>query len=197
MKGRCFMKDMFLWSSSFWDNYENEEKAKADFGDLIMEHCGYDSEEQIIFSDIIDEFDNMNEINYDEFKDSILYHDKVKRPLDGAFLVVADLGLWDGRHAGGRIIGSLLSVLRECANGCDDIKYEIKNDDLVITGHHHDGVNIYTVKYITPKGFAWAMRNYGNECHRDRECHEHLLNTKGYTRKMFSKYWEFKWGEVM
>ena len=57
------MKDMFLWSSSFWDNYENEEKAKADFGDLIMEHCGYDSEEQITFSDIIDEFDNMNEIN--------------------------------------------------------------------------------------------------------------------------------------
>ena len=139
----------------------------------------------------------MNEINYDEFKDSILYHDKVKRPLDGAFLVVADLGLWDGRHAGGRIIGSLLSVLRECANDCDDVKYEIKNDDLVITGHHHDGTNIYTVKYITEKGFAWAMRNYGNECHRSRECHEHLLNIKGYTRKMFSKDCEFKWGEVM
>ena len=53
------------------------------------------------------------------------------------------------------------------------------------------------LKYVTEKGFAWAMRNYGNECHGDRECHEHLLNTKGYTRKMFSKDWEFKWGEVM
>ena len=40
MKGRCFMKDMFLWSSSFWDSYENEEKAIADFGDLIMENKG-------------------------------------------------------------------------------------------------------------------------------------------------------------
>lgn len=187
------MKDMFLWSSSFWDSYENEEKAIADFGDLIMENKGYSCEEQITFSDVIDEFDNMNEINYDEFKDSILYHDKVKRPLDGAFLVVADLGLWDGRHAGGRIIGSLLSVLRECANDCNDVKYEIKDDDLVITGPHHDGINIYTVKYVTEKGFAWAMRNYGNECYSSRECHEHLLSTKGYTRKMFSKDWKFEW----
>lgn len=30
-------------------------------------------------------------------------------------------------------------------------------------------------------------------CHRNRECHEHLLNTKGYTRKMFSKDWKFEW----
>ena len=186
------MKDMFLWSSSFWDNYESEEEAKADLGDLIMENKGYSCEEQITFSDIIDEFYSMNEINYDEFKDAILYHDKVKRPLDGAFLVVAYLGLWDGIHAGGRIIGSLLGVLRECANDCD-VKYEIKDDDLVITGHHHDGINIYTVKYVTEKGFAWAMRNYGNECHSSRECHERLLNTKGYTRKMFSKDWKFEW----
>lgn len=193
MKGRCFMKDMFLWSSSFWDNYENEEKAVADFGDLIMENCGYDNEEQITFSDIIDEFYNMNELSYDGFKDSILYHDKVKRPLDGAFLVVADLGLWDGRHAGGRIIGSLSSVLSACAKDCDDIKYEIKDNDLVIKGYHHDGINIYTVKYITPKGYSWATNNYPFSYEKNRACHDHLLRTKGYTRKMFSKDWKFEW----
>ena len=191
------MKDMFLWSSSFWDNYKNEEKAIADFGDLIMERCGYYDMEEITFSDIIDEFDSMNEINYDEFKDSILYHDKVKRPLDGAFLVVADIGLWDGRKAGGRIIPSLSSVLREVASGVSDVKYEIKNNDLFITGHHHDGTNYYTVKYITPKGYDWALRNYSNYCETSRECHERLLKTKGYTRKMFSKDWKFEWGEVM
>ena len=191
------MKDMFLWSSSFWDNYKSEEEARENLGEIILENSTYESEEEITFNDIIDEFNLVNDEDYECFKESILKHDKIKRPLDGAFLVVADLGLWDGRHAGGRIIGSLLSVLRECANGCDDIKYEIKDDDLVITGNHHDGTNIYTVKYITPKGFAWAMRNYGNECHGDKECHEHLLNTKGYTRKMFSKDWEFEWGEVM
>lgn len=187
------MKNMFLWSSSIFDNYENEDKAIADFGDLIMEQCDYDSKEQITFSDILNEFDNINEINYEEFKGSLLYHDKVKRPLDGAFLVVADLGLWNGRCAGGRIIGSLLSVLRECANDCDDIKYEIKDDDLVITGHHYDGVNYYTVKYITPKGYAWATNHYPYDYERDRECHEHLLNTKGYTRKLFSGNWKFEW----
>ena len=52
------MKDMFLWSSSFWDSYESEEKAIADFGDLIMERCGYYDMEEITFSDIIDEFDS-------------------------------------------------------------------------------------------------------------------------------------------
>ena len=52
MKGRCFMKDMFLWSSSLWDNYESEEEARKNFGEIILENSTYESEEEITFNDI-------------------------------------------------------------------------------------------------------------------------------------------------
>ena len=191
------MKDMFLWSSYFWDNYESVEEAKKVFAETIMDNSTYESEEEITSDDIFREFNSVNDEDYYHFKLSILNHDKEKRKFDGAFLVVADIGLWDGRKSGGRIIPSLSSVLREVASGVSDVKYEIKNNDLFITGHHHDGTNYYTVKYITPKGYDWALRNYSNYCETSRECHERLLKTKGYTRKMFSKDWKFEWGEVM
>lgn len=187
------MKDMFLWSSDFWDNYDDEEEAKLDFGDLIMYNKGYSSEDEITFEELIEEFYDMNGIHYDEFRDAILHHDKVKRINDGAYLVVADLGLWDGRRAGGKIFGSLLGVINEVGNGCDDVRYEIKDNDLVITARHHDGTNYYTVRYVTPRGYDWAERNYGTGCDVDEECHEHLLKTKGYTRKMFTGNWKFEW----
>ena len=50
------MKNMLLWSSSFWDNYESEEEARENLGEIILENSTYESEEEITFNDIIDEF---------------------------------------------------------------------------------------------------------------------------------------------
>ena len=187
------MKNLMLWSEDFYDNYESYEEAKECFGDLILENSMYESEDEITDEDILRQFNDENCREYNSVTDALLNHDKVKRPLGGGFLVLADLGLWDGRHKGGKVIGSLLSVLKECSSDSDGVKWEIKDNDLVITAPHHDGTNIFTVYFITPKGMDWAMRNYGNDLHWSRECHEHLKNTKGYTRKMFTGNWKFEW----
>lgn len=186
------MKNTMLWSEDFYDNYKDYEDAKKSFGDLIMERCGYESMDEITHDDILEEFNDENRRHYNVVKDALLAHDKGKRPLDGGFLVLADLGKWDGRFKGGKIIGSLLSVLNECSSDYDSVKYEIKDNNLVITGEHHDSTDYFTVFYITEKGMNWAMRNYGSAMHRDRQCHEHLRDTKGFTRKMFTGNWKFE-----
>lgn len=186
------MKNMLLWSEDFYDNYEDYDKAKESFGDLIMERNGYASMDEITQDDILEEFNEESVRAYNATKDALLVHDKEKRP-DGGFLVLADLGKWNGRFKGGKIIGSLLSVLQECSSNYDSVKWEIKDNDLYITGVHHDSTDYFTCYFITPKGMAWAMRNYGNEMHRNQQCHEHLKNTKGYTRKLFTGSWKFEW----
>ena len=187
------MKDMKLWSEDFYENYGSEEEAKKSFGDLIVENKGYESLDEVTYEDIMEEFYEETVRHHESTRDALLAHDKRVRPLDGGFLVLADLGLWNGRQKGGKIMGSLLSVLRECSKDSDNISWEIKDNNLLITAPHHDGTNYFTVYYITPKGYSWAFRNYGNAMHTSQQCHEHLKNTKGYIRKMFSGSWKFEW----
>lgn len=187
------MKNMMLWSDGFYENYKDYDNAKESFGDLIMERKGYESMNEITMDDILEEFNDEVCREHERVEDALIAHDKELRPLDGGFLVLANLGKWCGRCQGGKIIGSLLSVLRECSSEYDGVRWDIKDNDLYITGVHHDSIDYFTVYFITPKGMDWAMRNYGNDMHRNQQCHEHLKNTKGYTRKMFTGSWKFEW----
>lgn len=191
------MKDTKLWSENFYDNYDSYEDAKENLKDEIMDNSLYESEDEITEDDVLNQFNIDNGFEYEYVKESLLAHDKNVRPYDGGFLVLADLGLWNGRCRGGKIIGSLLSVLEECSADSSGVSWEIKDNNLVITAPHHDGTNVFTVYFVTPKGMDWAMRNYGNDLHCDRECHEHLMNTKGYVRKMFTRNWKFEWGTYL
>lgn len=180
------MKNTVLWSSKFEDNYKDEKEFINECGDLIMSYCGYTDEGMITPEDVYEEFEYMNSIDYDEVRDELVHHDKDVRD-DGYFLVKADCGRWDGRHEGGRVIGSMLSVIEQVIDFNlyqYGLKIEVIDDCLVITGHHHDSTDVFTVYQLTPKGQKWFdYQGYGADT--DREVHEHLLSTKGYLRKPF------------
>ena len=180
------MKDTILWSTDFDDNYKDESEFIAEYGDLIMHHCNYRSKDEITSDDVLDEFEGMNDIHYGEVRDMLIQHDKEVRD-NGEFLVKAKCGRWDGVFDGGRVIGSMLSVLNEVIDFNlyqYGVKIEVKDNCLVITGTHHDNSDEFTVYQLTPKGQKWfEYQGYGADT--DREVHEHLLSTKGYLRKPF------------
>jgi hypothetical protein len=67
---------------------------------------------------------------------------------DGRILVIADLGLWNGRHSGYRILKdyNINEILSD--SDCEYMKWYSDGRDIRFTGHHHDGTNHYLYREI-------------------------------------------------
>lgn len=70
------------------------------------------------------------------------------RPLDGRVLVIADLGLWNGRRLGYKILGNNLNNIMSPGGGHDEYTVGIDKGKLVGLGKHHDGTNRYEFREI-------------------------------------------------
>ncbi|WP_405316658.1 hypothetical protein [Faecalibacillus faecis] len=84
-------------------------------------------------------------LDKDEFLQDEIYNcDKL---LEGRILVIADLGLWNGRRSGYKILVNNLNEIFKTRLGdyykiyCDG--YNVKMED-----YHHDGVNYYMFREI-------------------------------------------------
>ena len=62
--------------------------------------------------------------------------------LDGMILVIADLGLWNGRRSGYKIISS--GNIKDCLyDDCDYITWYCDDYNFRAVATHHDGINRY------------------------------------------------------
>lgn len=67
-------------------------------------------------------------------------------PTDGRILVIADLGLWNGRRQGYKIInGNVSNILYDDA---DYVEWYSDGYNIKATAHHHDGTNYYEYREI-------------------------------------------------
>lgn len=100
-----------------------------------MEHIIYDSE------------------NDTEGIDFSYEQGKLNVELDGGYgcmIVIADLGLWSGRHMGYRVMdGRTVSMAFSAFQG-DSYKlvYDSDTDDVKGVDSHHDGTNYYTFREV-------------------------------------------------
>ena len=73
--------------------------------------------------------------------------DNLNKELDGRILAIADLGLWNGRHDGYKILGKNLNEVMYAGN-YDFIKIFSDGLDICKTSAHHDGTNHYVFREI-------------------------------------------------
>jgi len=62
-------------------------------------------------------------------------------PVDGVIVAFADLGLWDGRHNGAKVVGRYVKKILSSGNDYQDWycdRYNVRCEDI-----HHDGTNYY------------------------------------------------------
>lgn len=118
------------------------------------------NKERIIYSTIYDiddwkeafkEYCEINELNEDEediydFVNMELRYwlddekDNLNTPIDGDILAIADLGLWDGRHSGYKLIhATKLNDIFNIRNGYDDVKFYCDQYNVRAELYHHDG----------------------------------------------------------
>jgi hypothetical protein len=74
------------------------------------------------------------------------------------------------------------------AKHIDKVKIFIDKDGLHAQNCHHDGTDFYSFYVLTEKGLRYWRNNGHSDPHEqddfDHDVHRHLLETKGYTRKV-------------
>lgn len=70
----------------------------------------------------------------------------------GEIVVIADLGLWNGRVGGVKETGKYnLNVVLDYHGDVDDIEVYVENGEIRGNGYHHDGTNHYIFREVTDR----------------------------------------------
>lgn len=111
----------------------------------IEDYLDFLSEEYPEVTDENEQMDLITELNN-------LYLDDERENLDiqlgNPIIVIADLGLWNGRKSGYRIIksGNIKDILSD--QNCDYVKWYCDRYNCKFAGHHHDGTNCYIYREV-------------------------------------------------
>lgn len=87
----------------------------------------------------------------------------LNKQLSTPILVCADLGLWNGRKSGYRMIGS--GNIKDCLDsGFEDVEWYVdRQGDLRSTAIHHDGRNHYLYRAVKERVPDWKVERLQNK----------------------------------
>ncbi len=75
----------------------------------------------------------------------------LKKKLDGRIILIADIGLWNGRKSGYKIIGNnVADILSSLSEGEVEFYADTKDRQVKAVQTHHDGTNYITFRQIKP-----------------------------------------------
>ena len=123
------MKRHIIWS--------NRNLDLADWKDFIEEE----------YPDVTDEdkqYELISEMNMEYLRDERC---NLSEKIDGRILVIADLGLWDGRKQGYKILGNTISDILYDRDG-EYLEWYGDGYNIKATVSHHDGTNFYEYRVI-------------------------------------------------
>lgn len=137
-----------------WSNYDLDYENWR--GDLEAEYPELSEQERI---------ERMYEINGDYLDDErVNLNIQLPRPI----LIIADLGLWNGRRMGYKEIAS--GNIRECLYSDTDYStwYVDKLGDLCCDAVHHDGTNHYLYRTYKDGASDWQIENLKNKIYEGK-----------------------------
>lgn len=122
------------------------------------------------------EWHDLNERDWDDIKAEVKYHNE-----RGSYLIIASLGLWNGRFDGGKIIdGYLTDAIKACFEDYNKVYWQDKN--LKVEATHHDGTNHFIIKKLTDRGIEFYNNHYYD--YDDRTMHQKLFKDAHYTHSV-------------
>lgn len=157
----------------FWKAYEEEARETLQYyREELEEEITEEEADQIAIDDLCD------------YLTETLTRE-IDRHAPHGIAVFADLGLWNGRRSGIKIVDSFKEVL----SLCDDLMYvtiETTPQGLTVYAPHHDGTNVYTLRALTEAG-ANRFSVY------DDELEESLIHGSPRTVRRYTKNIKHLW----
>ena len=124
-------KHTTIWKSYGMYDLKEMEQAEQDARENLKEN-GFEDWETVDVTDTIYEEIDMY---FDDEKSNLF------KILDGRILCIADMGFWDGRRTGYKILGNNLNEVLTCGIGCDEKEIYCDAYNVYAQGYHHDGRN--------------------------------------------------------
>lgn len=131
------MKKHIIWS--------NLNIKADDWEEAYKEHFELNNEEIPEDYDESDVLDFAYDLNRDYLDDERYYN--LNKQIEGKILVLGNIGRWNGRVDGYKIIGSgnIADILYD---DCDYCEWYSDGYNIKFKGHHHDGTNYYEYRVI-------------------------------------------------
>ena len=95
-------------------------------------------------TDEYEQYELISEMNMEYLRDERC---NLSEKVDGRILVIADLGLWDGRRQGYKILDNTISDILYDENG-EYLEWYGDGYNIKATVSHHDGTNFYEYRVI-------------------------------------------------
>ena len=109
------------------------------------------------------------------------------RILDGRILCIANMGLWNGRRSGYKILGNNLNEVLTCGIGCDEKEIYCDAYNVLAKGYHHDGTNYVEFREIREDKDIDKLLDkiYNNEPVTRAELNRYTKSLRPYVAKVY------------
>ena len=129
------------------------------------------------FPTVTNEYEQLNLIQ--ELNSEYLWDERanLNKKIDGRILVIGDIGRWNGRSNGYKILDNNIASILE--TDCDYCEWYSDGYNIKFKGHHHDGVNYLRYRVIRENR---NIDNLLNDIYDGKEISRKKLNY--YTRSL-------------
>lgn len=170
-------KHTTIWKSYGMYDLKEMEQAEQDAREHLKEN-DFEDWETVDVTDTIYEDINM----WFEDEESNLY-----KVLDGRILAIANMGLWNGRRTGYKILGNNLNEVLTSTIGCDEKEVYCDAYNVYAEGYHHDGRNYVEFREIREDRDIDRLLNkiYNNEEVTRREINYYTKSLRKYVKQIY------------
>ena len=107
--------------------------------------------------EIYEEINDFQSMDYDD-----QYRYNLNKELDGKIIAIANIGLWNGRRSGYKLMGYNLNNILDSFS-CDYIKVYADRYNIHSEASHHDGTHYVTFRMIKPNLSDEQVENFLNK----------------------------------
>lgn len=170
-------KHTTIWKSYGMYSLKELEQLEQDAREHLKENDFEDYETVDVTDTIYEDIDI-----WFEDEESNLY-----KVLDGRILAIANMGLWNGRRAGYKILGNNLNEVLTSTIGCDDKEVYCDAYNVCALGYHHDGYNTVEFREIREDRDIDRLLNkiYNNEEVTRREINYYTKSLRPYIKEVY------------
>lgn len=176
-------KHTTIWKSYGMYSLKELEQYEKYAKEMILDRR-YDegiTEEDITDSDIQEEIYRDIDFSFDAEKCDL------NKELNGRILCIADLGSWNGRFSGYKILGNNLNEVLSSSIGCDEKEVYCDAYNVYATGYHHDGSNSVEFREIREDRNIENLTDkiYSGQPITRREINYYTKSLKPYVKEIF------------
>ena len=174
-------KHTTLWKSYGMYDLKEMEQAEQDAREFLEEEYSEDYPNGVDDSRVTYEVYDRIDMEFDDEQSNLF------KILDGRILCIADIGRWNGRRSGYKILGNNLNEVLTCGIGCDEKEVYCDAYNVYAQGYHHDGSNSVEFREIREDRNIDNLLDklYNNEEVTRREINYYTRSLRPYIKEIY------------